>query len=720
MKSILTLISFFIFPALMAQTVISGTITSKKNNDPIAGATILISNTYDGGISDADGNFHFQTTVKGEHQLIAKSLGFTAIEKSLSIVQDSIYIHIELAEKFNELKAVSISAGAFEAGDKKKSVALKSIDMATVPGAQGSVVGALQYLPGTSTNGESGKLFVRGGSSSESQTYVDGTLVPIAYNPSAPNTAVRSKFNPFLFDGTVFSTGGFSAEYGQALSSVLLLETKGLQEQDQLDISILSVGLGLAGTKKWKKTALTASFDHTNLTPYISLVPQNIDWVKMPTSNTVGVNFRHKAKKGLFKLYGTYSDSHFSLNRQAFNSTEKTIYNLKNQNEYINASYMRSVGKKWIMKSGIGFTNNIDNTSFNQNKITEKLIASHAKTTFKGQLNDKIKLKTGAELFYTDFKQHIDITDTNVDLDYRNFSGALFVESNIYLSKKLVARIGGRLEKDFDLPKLDIAPRISMAYQISKHGQFSAAIGRFSQSPSNKYKLYNKTLNQEYSNQFMLNYQWRKNKRTLRTEVYYKDYDNLVKFETASPFYSTSYYTNNGNGYAYGLDLFFRDNKTIKNGEYWISYSYLETKRNYLEFPEESTPGYASKHNVSFIYKHWIKKMRSLIGASYNYSSPRNYNDPNKAQFNTESTKAYHSLNLNWSYLYRENIIFYTSATNILGYEQSFGHEFSTVPNSNGVYEKRLITPPAPRFFIIGCFITLSKSGDKNQLDKIQ
>ena len=85
-----------------------------------------------------------------------------------------------------------------------------------------------------------------------------------------------------MFQGTVFSTGGFSAEYGEALSSVLLLETKGVQEEDQLDISILSVGLGLAGTKKWDRTALTVSIDYTNLTPYMNIVPQAIQWDKMP------------------------------------------------------------------------------------------------------------------------------------------------------------------------------------------------------------------------------------------------------------------------------------------------------------------------------------------------------------------------------------------------------------------------------------------------------
>ena len=192
-----------------------------------------------------------------------------------------------------------------------------------------------------------------------------------------------------------------------------------------------------------------------------------------------------------------------------------------------------------------------------------------------------------------------------------------------------------------------------------------------------------------------------------------------MKFDLALPFYESNYYSNTGTGSAYGIDLFFRDKKTIKNGDYWISYSYLDAKRNYLDFPIEAQPRFASRHNLAVVYKHWIRKWRTLLGASFNYASPRVYNDPNESVFNNQKMKAYQALNLNTSFLYREHIIFYASATNVLGYKNEFGYRFASTPNANGIYEKQLITPPADRFFVLGCFITLGKKGDKNQLDKI-
>ncbi len=539
MKPLFSFIALFVIVnCINAQTVLTGTVTDKKTNAPLIGATVFISKSYDGTVTNNEGTFLFTTTTNGNQTLTAKFVGYEPVEISVDCVGDTVKLNIVLQEKFNELKAVTITSGAFEAGDKKKSVTLSSIDMVTVPGAQGSVIGALQYLPGTSTNAESGKLFVRGGNSEESQTYIDGTLVPVAFSPSAPNTAVRSRFNPFLFDGTVFSTGGFSAEYGQALSSVLLLDTKGLQEQDQLDISVLSVGLGLAGTKKWDSSALTLSFDHTNLTPYMNIVPQGIDWIKMPISNNAGLNYRVKTKKGLFKVYGNYNDARFQLNRAGFNNEKATAYDLKNQNSYINTSYTRGIGKKWILKAGLGVTHNTDEIKFNTTNFKELLTAGHFKTALTGQLNRKINVKTGAELFLTDFQQKIESTSENFNPNYQSATSAAFAETNIHLSHRFVMRIGGRVAFNRYTQSFRASPRISAAFKTGENSQISAAVGHFYQDPSSTFLIYSDQLQAERADQYMLSYQWSKDKRTLRSEIYYKGYKNLVKFNQAILFFN--------------------------------------------------------------------------------------------------------------------------------------------------------------------------------------
>jgi hypothetical protein len=54
-------------------------------------------------------------------------------------------------------------------------------------------------------------------------------------------------------------------------------------------------------------------------------------------------------------------------------------------------------------------------------------------------------------------------------------------------------------------------------------------------------------------------------------------FSDLVKF-TETPYLT---FNNSGLGYAKGLDLFWRDGKINNNLEYWVSYSYIDTERDY-------------------------------------------------------------------------------------------------------------------------------------------
>ena len=116
--------------------------------------------------------------------------------------------------------------------------------------------------------GEEGKLFVRGGAASETKTYLDGLPVQTPYGGAVPAVPARGRFSPFLFKGTVFSTGGYSAEYGQALSAVVGLNSIDLAPETQTGISLMSVGGSLARTKRWERTSLAVTADYTNLAPY--------------------------------------------------------------------------------------------------------------------------------------------------------------------------------------------------------------------------------------------------------------------------------------------------------------------------------------------------------------------------------------------------------------------------------------------------------------------
>lgn len=700
------------------QLTISGLV--KDASGPLTGANVYLDGTYSGSTTDIDGRFSFLTNAVDSQTIKVEYLGYKPFSQRILLEGEDRVFDVTLKEAFNKLEAVTITAGAFEAGDKKKTVVLNSIDMITTAGSLGDVTGSLQTLPGTTTVGESGKLFVRGGYSDESKTFIDGMQVLKPYASQVPNLSTRGRFNPFMFEGTVFSTGAYSAEYGQALSSVLLLDTKGVQAKDQLDFSIMTLGGDVAGTKKWKNGAITASLGYTDLSPYMAIVPQKDEWTRAPRAVSTAVSLRQRTgAEGLFKLYSSYDQSFLQVRQKNVNEDiEADDFALDNQNSYTNANWKGLISDNWAMQMGAAFTYDKDDIAINGDQVLRILQGGHFKTKFTNYLSEMVTIKFGVDYLNKSYHQEFVSDGDLFNNKFTDNTYATYVESDLYASTNLVFRVGLRGHYSDLLEVSHLTPRISAAYKVSRTAQFSLAYGKFYQHPRDEYLLYTDQLVDERADHYMLNFQYDKERRSIRAEVYYKDYENLVKI-TDDRFFLPESYNNNGHGFAYGLDLYFRDKKTIKNGDYWVSYSYLQSERDYKDFPGLVVPGFVSTHNLSVVYKHWLPRMKSFPSITYQYSSPRVYTDPNKLGFNNQKIKAYQDLSVSWTYLHRQNIIFFGSVKNVLGFKNEFGYNFSDVPDSQGVYTSQKIEPGATRFFFLGCFITLSKNNELNQLDKI-
>jgi len=703
----------------ISQVTVSGNVICKDGSLP--GANVYLEGSYDGATTDAEGKFSFTTAKKGKVILKASFIGYETFTKELELTGVPVKLEIRLEEAFNKLDAVTITAGTFEAGDKKRANILTPLDMITTAGAVGDVYGALQTLPGTTTNGESGKLFVKGGDSEESQTYIDGSLVYAPYSSAAPNMSVRGRFNPFMFKGTIFSTGGYSAEYGQALSSVLLLNTNDMPSEDQLDLSFMTVGLGVAGTKLWKTGAVTATLSYNDLSAYMWVVPQNYQWVRYPSNAEGAVSVRQKTgKTGMFKLYSSYGNSRYTINQEDLNQEGKFYdYALSNDNYFLNTSWKSSLGPKWNIASAASFTNNTDNIGYDTIAINKLLRGVHVKNVFSYPFSKLITFHFGAEFFSKTYSQKYNTSTLSIGNKFTNNTSSAFTEAEIYASSKFVTRIGARVEYSDYLQRANLAPRISAAYKVTKSGQFSIAYGWFYQDPTDDYLLYTNKLGYERADHYTVSYQASRNDRTIRAEIYYKKYNDLAK-QNNDAFYLPGSYSNTGEGYATGLDIFWRDKKTIKNGDYWVSYSFIDTKRDYRNYPGEAVPGFASKHNLAAVYKHWFGSIRSYASANFKYSSPRVYNNPNSDVFNGEHTKPYRSVDVSWSFLYRQNIIIYAAVTNVFGFKQGYGYSYASIPDSEGYYRSAPIEAGADRFYLLACFITLTHKGEANQIDKIE
>ncbi|NHM03891.1 TonB-dependent receptor [Flavobacterium celericrescens] len=717
MKSILRIFIFILCYSTFGQTTINGKVEDEKGR-PIAAANVFIVGTYDGAISDETGNFSFITTAVGTQKLQISFLAYETINYDFEI---SNYqpITFKLKENIGNLDAVVISAGTFKAGDNSKVTALKPLDIVTTAGSAGNIIAALETLPGTQTVGESGRLFVRGGESDETQTYVDGIRVAQPYGATANNIPTRGRFSPFLFKGITFSTGGYSAEYGDALSSVLLLNTIDEPEQNQTDVSIMTVGVGLGKTKKWEKSSFSVNTSYINLAPYQLIVPQHIDWNKPVQAISGESVFRYKFKSGLLKIYGAFDYSTFDLNQKDINFDEKVRFDLQNSNFYLNTSYKGNLTDYMQIQTGFSFGYSKNNIGISDDKVANNERALHYKIKLRQSFSNRFKLNIGAEMFHTNFDEKFTDFGTNTfDYGYQNNVVAFFSEAEIFLSKNVAFNLGLRSSNASIVDEFTIESRLSFAYKVSENSQFSMAYGNFNQTAKPDYLKFANHLNYESTSHYILNYMYNKSGKMFRAEAYFKDYDNLVKYDGTQPDY-TSNYNNKGFGYSKGLDLFWRDSKTIKNLDYWISYSFIDSERDYKNYESQVTPSFIATHNFSIVTKYWLDKLKSQIGVTYSFNSGRPYDNPNAVEFMNEKTKSYNNISLSWAYLLSQQKILYFSVSNITGSSNVFGYQYANSPDLAGQFQRQAITQTADRFFFVGFFWTISDNKKTNNLDNL-
>jgi outer membrane cobalamin receptor len=703
----------------MAQNTISGKIFD-QSGQPILGANVYLEGTYDGASTNEQGVFAFESTETGLQTLVVSILGYEPQYRS-DTVENLKGLEISLKETINRLNGVTLSAGTFEAGDNNKVAVLKPLDIVTTAGAMGDFVAALQTLPGTAAINEDGRLFVRGGTAEETQVFIDGLRVFQPFNATANNIPTRGRFSPFLFKGITFSTGGYSAEYGQALSSVLLLNTTDVPDQEKTDINLMSVGGGVGHTEMWGDESLSINAQYVNLAPYEALIPstQDVQWNRPFESISGEAVFRSKGDRSLLKWYTGFNHSGLDIAQEDINFNEKLRFKLLNNNLYFNTSYKHFFEKDWTLTTGASVSHDTNDITVLGNDIAAVETAAHTKVTVKKAFSNRLGLHVGTELFHVTYDESFTAPGINaVTYGFKDRLWATFLEGDVFFSTQWAMKVGARLEQTSLLNELNLSPRISMAYKSGEKGQFSLAYGGFVQNPTNAVLRFDQDLASERASHYLLNYQYVDKGRTFRAETYYKQYKGLVKFNTEMPQFNSNF-TNLGGGHAAGLDVFWRDNTSIKNLDYWLSYSYLGTQRDFGNFEEAARPNFAPAHSLSLVTKYWVDDLRSQVGLSYQYGSGRSYNDPNTTAFLAGRTKPFNNLSLNWAYLIDQQKILYFSVNNVLGFNNINNYQYANAPNSDGIFDRRAIRPAADSFFFVGFFWTLSKDGKANQLDNL-
>ena len=218
-----------------ARTTIRGVVRSLTG--PVAGANVFVLETLDGVLTDSSGTFAIQASAPLPLTLYVKRIGFVPFQRVLT---DAAPVSVTLERSAPVLQPITVQAGAYTASDERGAT-LTPLEVVTTPGTSADINRAIQLLPGVQAVDDGTALFVRGGDFTETKAFLNEAPLLNPVQLLTPSGTFVGTVDPFQLDGIFFSSGGFGARYGDALSGVIGLRTRGAATR-----STATLGAGLA------------------------------------------------------------------------------------------------------------------------------------------------------------------------------------------------------------------------------------------------------------------------------------------------------------------------------------------------------------------------------------------------------------------------------------------------------------------------------------------
>lgn len=228
LKTIIFILSIILFSNISysQKKACIGKIYDGNTKEPIHYANVYLKNLSAGVYSEENGDFKLQLE-KGAYELQVSYIGYRTELVKVNIENSDVYLTIPLIKTDVLLQEVSVYAKSSDTAvsNSVSSISMQSKRVEQISGVFPDVFRSIQMLPGISVNNEySAKFNVRGGNYDENLVVVNGTQIYEPFHLKEAANASVGIFNINLMNNVDIMTGGFSAMYGDRLSSVLKIE----------------------------------------------------------------------------------------------------------------------------------------------------------------------------------------------------------------------------------------------------------------------------------------------------------------------------------------------------------------------------------------------------------------------------------------------------------------------------------------------------------------
>ena len=228
MKKLLIISLIFICSNIFAQTGnIRGFVYDKESGEPIMFCNVFLKGTSIGAATDVNGMYNISKVQAGEYTIIATYLGYDSSKVNITLKNGQILSqNLELKESSIKLNEIKISAEREEMKTEVKvatiKISKKDLEMVPTIGGEPDLAQYMQVIPGVVFTGDQGgQLYIRGGSPIQNKVLLDGMII---YSPFH-SIGLFSVFDSDIIRNTDVYTGGFNAEYGGRISSIMDIKT---------------------------------------------------------------------------------------------------------------------------------------------------------------------------------------------------------------------------------------------------------------------------------------------------------------------------------------------------------------------------------------------------------------------------------------------------------------------------------------------------------------
>lgn len=637
MRNLFLLFVFFLIShELLPQAVkesasIGGFVYDAKNGEALIGANVFIKELGVGASANISGYFVITNIPNGEHILTASYVGYKSQSMKIDIVNDkSVAIKIYLESETILSREVIVTADSMKIVDKLfnkpiSKVELTSTQINNIPRVvEADLLRSLQTLPGVQSLSDfSSALYIRGGTPDQNLYLIDGTDV---YNPEHA-FGLFSTFNTNAIKKAELMKGGFSAEYGGRLSSVLnVVNLDGNRNhfQGEMGISLLS-GSATFQAPLWNLGSISGSFRRTYLDQTIAKWNKDIPNYYFYDGHVKSFLDLSDKDKVIVSFYGGEDNLDFKFDSDkedspGFQYRWGNVTGSVNWKRIIMPELFANI---WI--TGSRFSSNF---SFDEAKFKEE---NHINDlTFKGSFeyfySQNLIWKFGGEYKNLNGGYIEEFGAGSVDISQLRNHYITYLTGQYRPIEKIDMEAGLRYDY-FDGPAKynDFSPRFSVKYRIDDYSNIKFSTGIYRQYLNRIPRFFmasiwaavDENTKGSKSTHYILGYQ-----RELfgtyefEAEIYYKDFKDLYTFnmnmitevkpgkfdDKGNPIYNElNGLFNRGDGRSYGLELFIRKDYGALTG--WLGYSLsrTEAKVDYLNAGKYFAPRHDRTHTVNAV-----------------------------------------------------------------------------------------------------------------------